>query len=110
MLHRICHASSQLRGQYSPQRSHCMGGGPALAHAEELDAWTSRRLHAFRWSRERYEGAVGALAAILRAMRATSADACVLRPALREEARKAIGARLTRRQGLPCLCLAWTLL
>ena len=45
-----------------------------------------------RWSRERYEGAVGALVHILRCMAATQPDACVLRPALREEARKAIGA------------------
>ena len=45
-----------------------------------------------RWGRERYEGAVGALVHILRKMQATRPDACVLRPVLREEARKAIGA------------------
>lgn len=44
-----------------------------------------------RWSRERYDGAVAALVHILRAMSATSSDRCVLRPALREEARKAVG-------------------
>ncbi len=44
-----------------------------------------------RWGRERYEGAVGALVHILRYMQATQPDACVLRPTLREEARKAIG-------------------
>lgn len=47
-----------------------------------------------RWSRERYDGAVAALVHILRAMNATSSDRCVLRPALREEARKAVGALL----------------
>ena len=45
-----------------------------------------------RWGRERYEGAVAALVYILRRMQATRPDACVLRPVLREEARKAIGA------------------
>ncbi|KAK9905521.1 hypothetical protein WJX75_001517 [Coccomyxa subellipsoidea] len=48
-------------------------------------------LHYGRWSRERYDGAVAALVHILRAMSATSSDRCVLRPALREEARKAVG-------------------
>ena len=50
---------------------------------------------------------MGALVAILRAMGATSATRCVLRPALREEARKAIGARLAPLRSLnrhPCGC------
>ncbi|CAL8472119.1 g11661 [Coccomyxa elongata] len=50
-----------------------------------------KELHHGRWSRERYDGAVAALVHILRAMNATSSDRCVLRPALREEARKAVG-------------------
>ncbi|BDA47446.1 probable protein DYAD at N-terminal half [Coccomyxa sp. Obi] len=50
-----------------------------------------KELHHGRWSRERYDGAVAALVHILRAMNATSSDQCVLRPALREEARKAVG-------------------
>jgi hypothetical protein len=44
-----------------------------------------------RWSRERYDAAQAALVSILRHIDATSADRAVLRPALREEARKAIG-------------------
>jgi predicted nucleic acid-binding Zn-ribbon protein len=44
-----------------------------------------------RWSEERYEGAKAALIHILRMMDATRADKAVLRPALREQARKVIG-------------------
>ena len=51
-----------------------------------IHPWTGR------WGRERYEGAVAALVHILRKMQAVRPDACVLRPVLREEARKAIGA------------------
>ena len=47
---------------------------------------------------------MGALVYILRRMQATQPDACVLRPALREEARKAIGAR-THITGVGCACL-----
>ncbi len=46
-----------------------------------------------RWAKDRYEGAVAALVHILRRMQATQPDACVLRPVLRDEARKAIGAK-----------------
>ena len=55
---------------------------------------------------------MGALVYILRRMQATQPDACVLRPALREEARKAIGALLLARavRGRPTaqalLCLS----
>ena len=48
---------------------------------------------------------MGALVYILRRMQATQPDACVLRPALREEARKAIGAMLPSAQ-LPRPCCA----
>ena len=51
-------------------------GQPSLAH---------------RWSRERYEQARAALVSILERMGAVSAEKCVLRPALRDEARKVIG-------------------
>lgn len=44
-----------------------------------------------RWAKDRYEGAVSALVHILKKMQATQPDACVLRPVLRDEARKAIG-------------------
>lgn len=52
----------------------------------------SSKVEFCRWSKDRYEGAVASLVHILRVMQATSPHACVLRPALREEARKAIGA------------------
>ncbi len=44
-----------------------------------------------RWSRERYSTAQAALVGIMRSMDARGPAASVLRPALREEARKVIG-------------------
>lgn len=44
-----------------------------------------------RWSKERDDGAQQSLVASMRRLPATSADRATLRPALREEARKAIG-------------------
>lgn len=52
---------------------------------------TSQFLIIFRWSRERYSTAQAALVGIMRSMCARGPASCVLRPALREEARKVIG-------------------
>ena len=49
------------------------------------------REHHGRWSKDRYEAGQRSLIHILRIMNATSPDVAVLRPALREEARKVIG-------------------
>ena len=44
-----------------------------------------------RWARERYENAQRSLVGIMGALGATSPDRAILRPTLREEARKVIG-------------------
>jgi hypothetical protein len=44
-----------------------------------------------RWAKERYDAAQAALVRIMTALQATSPDRAILRPALREEARRVIG-------------------
>lgn len=51
----------------------------------------NRKEHHGRWSTDRYEAAQRSLIHILRLMGATSPDVSILRPTLREEARKVIG-------------------
>jgi hypothetical protein len=60
-------------------------------HRESRYCRYDKTLLLCRWAKDRYEGAVGALVHILKKMQATRPDACVLRPVLRDEARKAIG-------------------
>lgn len=67
------------------------GGGGTPKGASTPGSARAGKEHHGRWSKERYDAAQRSLIHILRWMGATSPDLAVLRPALREEARKVIG-------------------
>jgi hypothetical protein len=67
------------------------GTGSGTPRGAPSSSPRTRKEHHGRWSTDRYEAAQRSLIHILRLMGATSPDVSVLRPTLREEARKVIG-------------------
>jgi len=67
------------------------GTGSGTPRGAPSSSPRNRKDHHGRWSTDRYEAAQRSLIHILRLMGATSPDVSVLRPTLREEARKVIG-------------------
>lgn len=71
--------------------SSSLGAAAASDTAAGTGGALTPRSRAGRWTRERYDAAQRSLVHILRLMGATSPHKAILRPSLREEARKVIG-------------------
>ncbi|EFN57214.1 hypothetical protein CHLNCDRAFT_51293 [Chlorella variabilis] len=75
-----------IRTTASQQSGGTAGGGSRRAQPKAKKETTGSR-----WAKDRYDAAQQSLAAIMRRMGATAAARAIVRPALREEARKTIG-------------------
>ncbi|GAB4815435.1 hypothetical protein N2152v2_002481 [Parachlorella kessleri] len=73
------------------QSSDTVSGGRSLEEGGGTPRSRAQREQYGRWSRERYEGAQRSLVGLMRATSHTTPDRAILRPTLREEARRLVG-------------------